>query len=138
MDLRPTIDLLNELAEFLASQADTKDGDDGHPEPNRAMGLQGEVETEIERLRIKHEEPERLFGQFALLAAKAGWKPESIQKIADLQDQCIPLLLARKPARSTHDILDEAIKLLEATSCQAEADNLKICKAKYVPKVPVT
>lgn len=39
-----------------------------------------------------YERDEKLFAQFAILAARAGWKAESLQKIADLQDRVLPLL----------------------------------------------
>jgi hypothetical protein len=40
---------------------------------------------------------EKLFGQFALLASKAGWSPESIDKIARLQDECLARMSAIAP-----------------------------------------
>ena len=46
-----TIDLLNELAEFLEGQQDVVDGSYGEPQPNKAMSLLGAVEGEIERLK---------------------------------------------------------------------------------------
>jgi rhamnose utilization protein RhaD (predicted bifunctional aldolase and dehydrogenase) len=45
-----TIDLLNEVAEFLEGQADVRDGSDG-PRPNKAMELMARAEIEIERLK---------------------------------------------------------------------------------------
>lgn len=47
-----TIDLLNEVAEFLEGQSDVVDGSYGEPVPNRAMSLLGEVEREIDALKI--------------------------------------------------------------------------------------
>jgi hypothetical protein len=46
-----TIDLLNELAEFLGDYADVRDGAYGEQVPNQAMHLQSVVEREIERLK---------------------------------------------------------------------------------------
>jgi rhamnose utilization protein RhaD (predicted bifunctional aldolase and dehydrogenase) len=46
-----TIDLLNEVAEFLEGQADVRDGSYGEQVPNRAMSLMAEVELTIERLK---------------------------------------------------------------------------------------
>jgi hypothetical protein len=46
-----TIDLLNEVAEFLGDYADVRDGSDGEQVPNHAMHLQSVVEREIERLK---------------------------------------------------------------------------------------
>jgi hypothetical protein len=46
-----TIDLLNEVAEFLEGQADVRDGAYGEQVPNQAMHLQNSVEREIERLK---------------------------------------------------------------------------------------
>ena len=46
-----TIDLLNNLAEFLEGQQDVVDGSYGEPQPNKAMSLLGAVEGEIERLK---------------------------------------------------------------------------------------
>jgi hypothetical protein len=40
-------------------------------------------------MTLAPEQMERLFAQFALLAAKAGWKPESMAKIAALQDMAL-------------------------------------------------
>jgi hypothetical protein len=48
---RSTIDLLNELAEFLGDYADVRDGAYGEQVPNQAMHLQNSVEREIERLK---------------------------------------------------------------------------------------
>jgi hypothetical protein len=45
-----TIDLLNDVAEFLEGQADVRDGSDG-PRPNKAMELMARAEIEIERLK---------------------------------------------------------------------------------------
>jgi hypothetical protein len=46
-----TIDLLNEVAEFLGDYADVRDGAYGEQVPNQAMHLQSVVEREIERLK---------------------------------------------------------------------------------------
>jgi hypothetical protein len=46
-----TIDLLNDVAEFLEGQADVRDGSYGEQVPNRAMSLMAEVELTIERLK---------------------------------------------------------------------------------------
>jgi hypothetical protein len=46
-----TIDLLNDVAEFLEGQSDVDDGSYGEQVPNRAMSLLMDVEQEIERLK---------------------------------------------------------------------------------------
>lgn len=46
-----TVDLLNEIAEFLENQSDVVDGSYGEPHPNRAMSLLRQVDVEIERLK---------------------------------------------------------------------------------------
>lgn len=45
-----TIEVLNDVAEFLEDQSDVVDGDDGAPAPNKAMSLLLAVECEIENL----------------------------------------------------------------------------------------
>jgi hypothetical protein len=46
-----TIDLLNEIAEFLENQSDVVDGSYGEPHPNRAMSLLALVDEHIEWLK---------------------------------------------------------------------------------------
>lgn len=48
-----TLDVLNEVAEFLDGYSDVVDGDDGAPAPNRAMSLLLAVECEIENLKSR-------------------------------------------------------------------------------------
>jgi hypothetical protein len=52
MSLERTIDLLEEVAEFLEPYIDVRDGSDG-PLPNKAMTLSAEVNGEIARLKQK-------------------------------------------------------------------------------------
>lgn len=46
-----TVDLLNEIAEFLENQSDVVDGSYGEPHPNRAMSLLQQVDQHIEWLK---------------------------------------------------------------------------------------
>lgn len=48
-----TLDVLNEVAEFLEGQSDVVDGSYGEPHPNRAMSLLQQVEQEIENLKAR-------------------------------------------------------------------------------------
>lgn len=49
-----TIELLEDVSEFLGPYVDIRDGSDG-PRPNKAMSLQAEVEHEIARLKRQHD-----------------------------------------------------------------------------------
>lgn len=48
-----TLDVLNEVAEFLEGQSDVVDGSYGEPHANRAMILLQAVEFEIEWLKAR-------------------------------------------------------------------------------------
>lgn len=48
-----TLALLEEVAEFLEGQSDVVDGSYGEPAPNKAMSLLGQVEREIEALKLQ-------------------------------------------------------------------------------------